>query len=174
MTLEDVAVENVVLSVVFPHGLDLDSVVSALPSSKHQPRKFPSLVYRFARPAATLLIFSSGKAICTGAKSEEEATLAVRKFVSMLRQKIHVEEPRLSVDNIVVSAYLGRRVNVEKLASAMKLSYESERFPGASFKYKGKTILVFSSGRIVCVGSKTLAEARQTVDEVKQVLNATA
>lgn len=148
----------------------MKAVEEALPGSKRQLRKFPSLVYRFSRPAATLLIFKTGKVVCTGAKSEEEATIAVSKFVDMLRRKVHVEKPETSVGNVVVSASLGRNMNVEKLASAMGLSYEPERFPGATFKHKNKTILVFSSGRIVCVGSKTLEEARQTIDEVKQML----
>lgn len=159
------------MSAVFPHGLDLKAVEEALPGSKRQPRKFPSLVYRFSRPAATLLMFETGKVVCTGAKSEGEARLAVEKLVDMLRSKnLKAEKPEVSVENVVVSASLGRSVNVEKLASAMSLSYEPERFPGATFKHKNKTILVFSSGRIVCVGSKTLEEARQTIDEVKQML----
>ncbi|MCS7119944.1 MAG: hypothetical protein NZ952_01900 [Candidatus Bathyarchaeota archaeon] len=45
-----------------------------------------------------------------------------------------------------------------------------EKFPGASVKLGDKTILVLSSGRLVCVGSKSLMEASQTIYQFKQML----
>ncbi|MEM2045774.1 MAG: TATA box-binding protein [Candidatus Bathyarchaeia archaeon] len=162
-----IALENVVVSAVFPHNLPLNVIAEA----GAQPRKFPGIIVRFARPAAALLVFETGKVICTGAKSTEEAEFAIRKFVEVLRMKgVNVEQPKVTVVNVVVSANLHRSINVEKLAADMKLSYEPERFPGAIIKHEGKTILVFSSGRIVCVGSKTLDEARQTINLISSAL----
>jgi len=167
----NIAVENVIVCAEFPHVLDLNAIEKALPESRRQSRKFPGLVYRFARPAVTILMFETGKAICTGGKTEQEAKLAVEKLIEKLREKgISVAEPELSVENVVVSTNIGRRLNLEKLAPAMHLSYEPERFPGATFKREGKTFLLFSSGRVVCVGSKTLAEAKEQLEKLAQEL----
>jgi len=116
-------------------------------------------------------MFETGKAICTGGKTEQEAKLAVEKLIEKLREKgISVAEPELSVENVVVSTNIGRKLNLEKLAPAMRLSYEPERFPGATFKREGKTFLLFSSGRVICVGSKTLAEAKEQLEKLAQEL----
>ncbi len=167
-----IAIENVILLATFPHGLELDAVAAALPTAKWQSGKFPGLVYEFARPAVTLLMFSSGKIICTGAKSRDEAERAIRKLVEMLRTGgVAVEEPEISVENIVVSSELGFSLNLERLAASMGLVYEPERFPGAVYKSKGKTVLIFPSGRIVCMGSKSEKEAREIVEELRASLS---
>lgn len=166
-----IMVENVIVSARFPHGLDLEAIAGVLPGSRRQSRKFPGLVYRFARPAATILMFSSGSAICTGGKTEGEARLAVKKLVETLKEKgLSIAEPEVSVENVVVSTNIRRRLNLERLAPAMHLSYEPERFPGGVFKKEGKTFLLFSSGRIICVGSKTLTEAREALEKLAQEL----
>ena len=50
----------------------------------YEPEQFPGLIYRMENPKAVILIFSSGKLVCTGAKKEEEVHQAVMK----LRQEL--------------------------------------------------------------------------------------
>ena len=102
----------------------------------------------------------------------EEAKVAVGKFVEELRAKgFNVEEPNVSIQNLVASAELGFEVNVAELAAKHECMYEPERFPGAVFKEAEKTLLVFSSGKIVCVRSKTVEEAKEAVDRLKEKLS---
>lgn len=42
-------------------------------------QRFAAVIMRIREPKTTALIFSSGKVVCTGAKSEENARLAARK-----------------------------------------------------------------------------------------------
>jgi transcription initiation factor TFIID TATA-box-binding protein len=37
----------------------------------YEPEQFPGLIYRMDSPNAVLLIFSSGKLVCTGARKKE-------------------------------------------------------------------------------------------------------
>ena len=46
----------------------------------YEPEQFPGLIYRMENPKAVILIFSSGKLVCTGAKKEEEVHQAVMKL----------------------------------------------------------------------------------------------
>jgi TATA-box binding protein (TBP) (component of TFIID and TFIIIB) len=41
---------------------------------------------RIREPRTTALIFSSGKMVCTGAKSEEESRLASRKYARIIQK----------------------------------------------------------------------------------------
>lgn len=41
---------------------------------------------RIRQPRTTALIFSSGKMVCTGAKSEDESRLAARKYARIIQK----------------------------------------------------------------------------------------
>jgi transcription initiation factor TFIID TATA-box-binding protein len=70
-----VNIENVVASATLNQKVDLNSVVKGYPGVEYRPEEFPGLVFRLKRPKTTTLIFSSGKMVCTGAKSEKEAAV---------------------------------------------------------------------------------------------------
>ena len=89
--------------------VDLNAVVKSYPTAEYRPDRFPGLVFRLKRPKTATLIFSSGKMICTGAKSGEESRRAIMKVVKELKMGgiIIVSKPDLKVVNIVASASLG-------------------------------------------------------------------
>lgn len=167
-----IVVENMVFTLSFPSRIDLERVARELPNAKYNSRRFPSLVVKLAIPKVTFLIFESGRAVCTGARSEGEMELAVRGLLNHLRSRgIELGEPEASLENVVVSSYLGGEVDVERLSLELQAPYEPERFPGAIVRYGGRKVLVFSSGRIVCTGLRTLAEAKAFVEEVRRKLS---
>jgi transcription initiation factor TFIID TATA-box-binding protein len=76
-----IEIQNVVASVTLNQKLDLQAIQNAFPEVDYKPAQFPGLVFRLEKPRTATLIFSSGKMVCTGAKSEEEARRAVMKVV---------------------------------------------------------------------------------------------
>ena len=52
----------------------------------YEPEQFPGLIYRMNNPQVVLLIFSSGKMVITGAKSEDEVREAVYKIYQKLKE----------------------------------------------------------------------------------------
>ena len=54
-------------------GLGLENV-------EYEPEQFPGLVYRLKEPKVAMLLFASGKIVCTGARSTEDASKAVEKL----------------------------------------------------------------------------------------------
>lgn len=49
-------------------------------------QRFAAVIMRIREPRTTALIFSSGKMVCTGAKSEEKSKLAARKYARVVQK----------------------------------------------------------------------------------------
>ena len=79
-------IENVVASATLNQKIDLNSIVRLFPGVEYRPEQFPGLVYRLKKPKTATLIFTSGKMVCTGAKSERLARKAVMKVVDELKR----------------------------------------------------------------------------------------
>lgn len=52
----------------------------------YEPEQFPGLIYRMKKPKAVILLFSSGKLVCTGAKKEKHVYQAVHRIRQMLEE----------------------------------------------------------------------------------------
>jgi len=75
----------------------------------------------------------------------------------------------LNVQNIVATASLGKPVSLTKLArSQSNTEYNPEQFPGLVLRItKPKSaVLVFSSGNLVCTGTKSVAQVREVINQV--------
>ena len=76
-----VSIENVVASATVNQKMDLNDITKKFPDVEYHPEQFPGLVFRIRSPKTATLIFSSGKMVCTGAKSEEMSRTAVKTVV---------------------------------------------------------------------------------------------
>ena len=73
------------------------------------------------------------------------------------------------VQNIVATASLGKPVPLTKLAKTqLNTEYNPETFPGLVLRIKEpkSAVLVFSSGNLVCTGTKSIAQVKQVIDAV--------
>jgi transcription initiation factor TFIID TATA-box-binding protein len=168
-------IENVVASATLHQNIDLNSIVRVFPGVEYRPEQFPGLVYRLKKPKTATLIFSSGKMVCTGAKSEEQARKAVEEVVRQLKKgKIPIRnEAVVEIQNIVASASLGGKVHLEEAARVLpKSMYEPEQFPGLIHRMADpKTvILLFASGKLVCTGAKKESEVYRAVNNLHVTL----
>ena len=57
-----------------------------LENTEYEPEQFPGLVYKLRDAKATFLLFSNGKIVCTGTKSESEVHIAVKKLIENLKK----------------------------------------------------------------------------------------
>ena len=53
----------------------------------YEPEQFPGLIYRMQDPKVVILLFASGKLVCTGAKQEQDVYTAVEKLHNLLEEK---------------------------------------------------------------------------------------
>jgi len=82
-----ITIQNVVASATLNQRVDLNAVVKGYPGVEYNPEQFPGLVFRLKRPKTATLIFTSGKMVCTGAKSEKESRRAVMTVVKELKKE---------------------------------------------------------------------------------------
>ena len=73
-------VQNIVASGNIGMDLNLNTLAMKLDNTEYEPEQFPGLVYKLMEAKATFLLFSNGKIVCTGTKSED----MVHKAVDML------------------------------------------------------------------------------------------
>ncbi len=170
-----VSIENVVASATVEQKIDLNEVTKKFPDTEWNPEQFPGLVFRIKSPKTATLIFSSGKMVCTGGKSEDMAVNAVRSVVHQLRKNgIKVKnEPIVTVQNIVASVNLGGKIHLEQAARILPRSmYEPEQFPGLIHRMLDpKTVLLlFASGKLVCTGAKKESDVYRSVHNLHNVL----
>ncbi len=170
-----ISIENVVASASINQTIDLNQITRSFADVEYHPDQFPGLVFRVKAPKTATLIFSSGKMVCTGAKSSDLASKAVKAVVQKLRKgNIDIRnEPIIVNQNIVASASLGGRVHLEEAARQLpKSMYEPEQFPGLIHRMADpKTvILLFASGKLVCTGAKTEKDVYAAVNNLHVTL----
>ena len=170
-----ISIENVVASASVNQKINLIEITKKFPLVEYHPEQFPGLVFRLKIPKTATLIFSSGKMVCTGAKSEEQAKIAVHKVTEELRAKqVSIKnQPKIDIQNIVASATLGGKVHLETAARTLpKSMYEPEQFPGLIHRMAvPKTvILLFASGKLVCTGAKKEDDVFTAVANLHQTL----
>ncbi|MDA4121613.1 MAG: TATA-box-binding protein [Thaumarchaeota archaeon] len=170
-----VSIENVVASASINQKVDLNLITKNFVDVEYHPDSFPGLVFRLKSPKTATLIFTSGKMVCTGAKSEKQSREAVNEVVRRLRKGgIPVEhEAEITIQNIVASGNLGGKVHLEEAARTLpKSMYEPEQFPGLIHRMPDpKTvILLFASGKLVCTGAKKESEVYRAVNNLHVML----
>ena len=150
-------------------------MAAVLPNTEYNPEQFPGLVIRIKEPKTSALIFSSGKVVCTGARTLEKVEESIQKIIEALK-KINIDikiKPVITVQNVVASGTIGMDLNLNKLA--MKLDnteYEPEQFPGLVYKLAEakSTFLLFSNGKIVCTGTKSKEQVFAAIHKLVEVL----
>jgi len=170
-----IEIVNVVASATIEQPLDLKDITLKFPDVEYHPEQFPGAVFRLDNPKTATLLFGSGKMVCTGAKSEELAIKAVNMVVQKLRKgKIKIKNDAVvTVQNIVSSINLGGTVSLEQAARTLPRSmYEPEQFPGLIHRMLDpKTvILIFASGKLVCVGAKKEDDIHRSVNQIHSEL----
>ena len=168
-------IQNVVATGTLNQKVDLNAVVKGYPGVEYRPEQFPGLVFRLKRPKTATLIFSSGKMVCTGARSGKESRTSIMKIVKELKKIgiIILSKPDVKVVNIVASASLGGNVDLEKTVVTLRQTmYEPEQFPGLIYRMDEPkvVILIFASGRLVVTGAKVEQDVYDAVHKLHRSL----
>lgn len=170
-----IKIENVVASSSFGVPIKLEKIVSSMEGIEYEPEQFPGLVMRLQNPKAAALIFSSGKIVCTGAKSPGDAKMVVGKIVTRLRG-IGIKIPsnyKVKLENIVASAKLEQQLNLDMIAFSLdNTEYEPEQFPGLVYRMDDPkvTFLLFGSGKVICTGGRSTADVKRAVEKIDKRL----
>ena len=80
---------------------------------------------------------------------------------------------RIKIENVVSSTDIKQTIPLDKLLSVLEASeYEPEQFPGLVYRiYEPKVaFLLFSSGRVVCAGAKSMADVKRAIEKLEKKL----
>ena len=169
-------IQNIVSTADFGCKFNLKEISLISKNSQYHPKRFSGLIMRIKEPKTTALIFSTGKIVVLGAKTEETSKNACRKFGKILKNmgyKVILKNFR--IENIVSSCDLKFKIPLLQLYIQMKrfmdsegVFYEPETFPGLIYHYIDEdsifnqtnnnklnlVFLIFDSGKIVIAGAK--------------------
>ncbi|XES78307.1 MAG: TATA-box-binding protein [Candidatus Bathyarchaeia archaeon] len=84
----ELKIQNIVASASLGGMIDLEKAAFTLGRTMYEPEQFPGLIYRMADPKVVILLFASGKLVCTGAKKEEDVYVAVDQLHLLLENKL--------------------------------------------------------------------------------------
>ena len=170
-----IKIQNVVACATLDQKFDLNAIVKGNPLVDYNPERFPGLVFRLKRPKTAILIFRTGKMVCTGAKSEKEAVKAMKKVIKKLKISgiIIPSKPEIKIVNMVASANLIGKIELEDVAYFLKKTmYEPEQFPGLIYRMDEPkvVILIFATGKLVCTGATKETEIYEAIEKLRQQL----
>jgi transcription initiation factor TFIID TATA-box-binding protein len=132
-------------------------------SARCIPPRFAAVIVRFKYPSTSVSVFSPGKVVCTGARTEAVGHYAIMETLCYLRKKGFPRAQPLSnsleAENVVGTFKHNFGLDIEKLHRLHPdiVSYNKEAFPGATVRPSEifpAAQLAFESGNIVTMGGR--------------------
>lgn len=167
--------QNIVSTVNLSCKLELKKIALHARNAEYNPKRFAAVIMRIREPRTTALIFSSGKMVCTGAKSEQDSRLAARKYARIV-QKLGFPAKFMDfkIQNMVGSCDVKFPIRLEGLVltHSQFSSYEPELFPGLIYRMVKPRIvlLIFVSGKVVLTGAKVRNQIYEAFDNIYPIL----
>lgn len=167
--------QNIVSTVNLGCKLDLKKIALHARNAEYNPKRFAAVIMRIRDPRTTALIFSSGKMVCTGAKSEDQSRLAARKYARVVQKLgFPAKFTEFKIQNMVGSCDVKFPIRLEGLvlAHGQFSSYEPELFPGLIYRMVKPRIvlLIFVSGKVVLTGAKVRGEIYEAFENIYPIL----
>lgn len=168
--------QNIVSTANLSTKLDLRKIALNCRNAEYNPKRFAAVIIRIRDPKTTALIFSSGKMVITGAKSEEKSQTAAKMYAKMIKKvgNPSVKLQEFKIQNIVGSCDVKFCISLESLNTEHQTfsTYEPELFPGLIYRMHTPKIvlLIFASGKIVLTGAKTREDIEKAFEQIYSVL----
>ena len=140
-------VVNVVASTRVAEELNLPDIAIQL-NCEYEPEQFPGVVYRVVDPKLAILMFRSGRAVCTGGKNEDNIQTGIERMIGDLRAA-GIETWELS----------DVQIEVQNMVATYALHYPED--------YDGKARFDDNNISVVILSEEPLALRQATDDEVK-------
>lgn len=185
-------IENIVSTAKLNCDLKLKEIAIQEVNTQYNPKRFSGLIMRIKEPKATSLIFSNGKIIVLGAKTEEDSFKACKKIGKIIGSLNYtVKLTDFKIQNIVGSCDSKLTINLYRLSNNIKehigesrVAFEPEIFPGLIYRlipYKSQNnecneslsnivLLIFNSGKIVICGAKKRNQIYEAFKKVYPLL----
>jgi len=150
-------VVNIVSTCQLNSSFNLNTLAQTLINVEYNPSKFSGLIKKIRSPHTTILLFSNGKCVVTGARTENDSKRSIRKLCKQLKTSFK----DFKIQNIVASTDItpvitkksGTVIDLVRLHEVIDSTYEPERYSALIIKREVKTI-IFHNGKINFTGAK--------------------
>ncbi|KHJ44119.1 transcription factor TFIID [Trichuris suis] len=166
---------NIVATVDMGCKLDLKKIVLRVRNAEYNPARFPAVILRIRDPRTTSLVFSTGKMVCVGARTEDMCHLACRKYVRIM-QKLDFDAKfqDFKIENMTASFDMRFPIHLERLslAHAQFCTYEPELFAGLVYRMVNPRVvlIIFVSGKVTILGAKSRKDLDEAFTNICPVL----
>ena len=175
---EDVVCHNVLAHAETHCPIDLKEAVKIFRNAEFDPSKFACVRIRYWSPACTVSIFANGKLQATGARTVEDAKLAMKKAAYRLLtvgQNTKVRFTGFKAENILATMDFGQPVNLLGLSRDKEIvcTYEPTRFSAVVVRDptgSGVTIDVFSTGKVNIKGNGSVENLCSVVTRIAHII----
>ncbi|KAK9681747.1 hypothetical protein RND81_10G025300 [Saponaria officinalis] len=169
-------IQNIVSTVNLDCKLNLQAIALHARNAEYNPKRFAAVIMRIRDPKTTALIFSSGRLVCTGAKTESDSKLAARKYARIIEKLGYPASFKdFRIQNIVGSCDVRFPIRLElfQCICGEFAHYDPELFPGLIYRMvKSKIVmLIFVSGKIVITGAKVREEIYSAFENIFPLIN---
>jgi len=125
--------QNIVATCNLAVELDLKTIALHARNAEFNPKRFAAVIMRIREPKTTALIFRSGKMVVTGAKSEEAARTAARKYARIIQKlDFPARFADFKIQNMVGSCDVKFPIRLEGLAYKRAVRGTKKRGRGAA------------------------------------------
>ena len=148
--------------------INLKTILLNVKNVKYNPKKNNCLIKNLEKSNITAIIHSSGKMICSGAKSKEELYKALKKYQTILKKcgfDVHIKKEEIVISNIASTCAVNFKipltklfVHLNKICKTGEMVEKPKKYPGLIYKRKIKNsnicYVFFNSGNINITGAK--------------------
>jgi transcription initiation factor TFIID TATA-box-binding protein len=178
-------INNIISSVSLGSNLNIKNIALKIKNAEYT-NNFSKLILKLKDTKAIATIFSSGKMVCSGGKTEKQSKCICAKFGKIVNKiGFKAELKNFKIQNIVASYDVKFRICLPKLFSEINtlinktksldinyVKYNSDNFPGLIFYMNDLKIslLVFEYGKVVISGAKKRKEIEEIFRKVYPLL----
>ena len=168
---------NLVASSNIGSNLDLYNLAVSIENIEYEPEQFPGAILKLKEPKVSMLLFKNGKVICSGASSEKEIELGIKKaskIIHEIQKSVKVlTKVSYTIVNLVATSNLNMNLDLFRTATELdNVEYEPEQFPGAILRIRDPRValLLFKNGKVICAGAKSEKELERGLFEAQKLI----
>jgi transcription initiation factor TFIID TATA-box-binding protein len=168
-------IDNVMSNGNLGCAVDLRAFAERVGNVVYEPKRHAALSLYLRRPRGTIQLYASGKAVCTGCRSEADARACMRKLAKLARRvgcKAHLAAFR--VTNIFGACDADFDIKLAHLASAYNIEYNPERSSKLTWHQSNPSVVleITSKGHVGLSGTTRTQELSTAFEQVFPLLKA--
>lgn len=174
--MANLVVENLILSTQINQTLDLNEIETFFSDASYEPDQLPAVICKYHNPSRVVFITTQGRIMCTGSKTKEDATQAIDETIMLLKENNVIDESTKStihIESLVISKNLNVSLPLASIQTKLpsdQCTYHPSSHPWLEYRNSMYSMLLFSSGNIICTGKLSLEESKQAFKNIEDKL----